>query len=55
MNVEDSKGNASMLARLLGLIIHPFIRLGYGLEFGIPSLVAQSRPRLKLLICVTTS
>jgi hypothetical protein len=30
-----------MMARFLGALFHAFIHVGYGLEFGIPGLVAE--------------
>jgi len=38
---QNGKGNPHMLARLMSLILHPFIRLGYGLEFDIPAMIVQ--------------
>jgi len=41
MNHDEGKGNAQMLTRLMSRIMHPCIRLGYGLEFGIPVMITE--------------
>lgn len=43
------KKNPQMLARLLSLLMHGLIHLGYGLEFGLPVMVIEGMPFIKHL------
>ncbi|KAF8259247.1 hypothetical protein EI94DRAFT_1616695 [Lactarius quietus] len=38
---EDGKKHPEMLNRLMSILMHPFIHLGYGFEFGIPGQIAE--------------
>ncbi|KAF8259250.1 hypothetical protein EI94DRAFT_1813630 [Lactarius quietus] len=38
---KDSKKHPEMLNRLMSILMHPFIHLGYGFEFGIPGQIAE--------------
>lgn len=40
-NFKGAQVEPEMLSRLMGAIIHPLIHAGYGLEFGLPGLVAE--------------
>jgi hypothetical protein len=37
-----------MLNRLMSVLLHPFIHIGYGLEFGIPGQVAEGELGLSI-------
>jgi hypothetical protein len=39
--VKQGKNHPEMLNRLLAGLVHPFIHLAYGLEFGLPGQVAE--------------
>ncbi|KAJ8595539.1 hypothetical protein M405DRAFT_338266 [Rhizopogon salebrosus TDB-379] len=41
LDSQDSSTQPVMMNRFLGALLHPFIHVGYGLEFGIPGLVAE--------------
>jgi hypothetical protein len=38
---KQGKNHPEMLNRLLAGLVHPFIHLAYGLEFGLPGQVAE--------------
>lgn len=38
---RDASTQPSMLTRFLVGVIHPFIHVGYGMEFGIPGMIAE--------------
>jgi hypothetical protein len=38
---DNEKQNPQMLGRLMSLLLHPFIHIGYGLEFGLPVMVIE--------------
>ena len=38
---KQGKNHLEMLNRLLAALVHPFIHLAYGLEFGLPGQVAE--------------
>jgi hypothetical protein len=38
---KQGKNHSEMLNRLLAGLVHPFIHLAYGLEFGLPGQVAE--------------
>ena len=38
---DEGERHPEMLNRLLGILVHPFIHLAYGLEFGLPGQVAE--------------
>jgi Questin oxidase-like len=42
-NFADEEGQKSplMFARFIGGVFHPLIHVGYGLEFGLPGMVAE--------------
>jgi hypothetical protein len=45
---EEGKKHPEMLNRLLAGLVHPFIHLAYGFEFGIPGQVAEGEPGLSI-------
>jgi hypothetical protein len=44
----EGKKHPEMLNRLLAGLVHPFIHLAYGFEFGIPGQVAEGEPGLSV-------
>ena len=46
---KDGKKHPEMLNRVMSVLLHPFIRLGYGFEFGIPGQVAEDDPGFSIL------
>ena len=47
---DNDKKHPEMLKRLLAGLVHPFIHLAYGFEFGIPGQVVEGEPGLSILI-----
>jgi hypothetical protein len=45
---KEGKKHPQMLNRLLAGLVHPFIHLAYGFEFGIPGQVAEGEPRFSI-------
>ena len=43
---KEGKKHPEMLNRLLAGLVHPFIHLAYGFEFGIPGQVAEGEPSI---------
>jgi hypothetical protein len=41
---DEEKKHPEMLNRLLAGLLHPFIHLNYGFEFGLPGQVAEGSP-----------
>ena len=45
---DEGKKHPEMLNRLLAGLVHPFIHLAYGFEFGIPGQVAEGELGLSI-------
>ena len=48
---KEGKKHPEMLNRLFGGLVHPFIHLAYGFEFGIPGQVAEGEPGFLIFQC----